>query len=72
MGRFPSESSCLRLVFATLLAASKTWRRVRMTPEITKQVLELRNQLYSEGKDSSVAMQRREGKHNTDCTKIAS
>lgn len=46
VGRFPNEGSCLRLLFATLLAASKSWRGVRMTPAILKELRELRIMLY--------------------------
>jgi len=42
VGRFPNEGSCLRLLFATLLAASKSWRGVRMTPAMLKELRELR------------------------------
>lgn len=46
VGRFPNEGSCLRLLFATLLAASKSWRGVRMTPAMLKELRELRIMLY--------------------------
>ena len=32
--RFPTESACLRLMYATLVKASESWRGIRMTPEI--------------------------------------
>ena len=32
--RFPSEESCLRLIYASLITASKSWKGVRMTPDI--------------------------------------
>jgi transposase-like protein len=46
IGRFPSEGSCLRLFFATLMAASKSWRGVRMTPALLTEVREIKYQLY--------------------------
>lgn len=48
VGRFPNEGSCLRLFFATLLAASQSWRGVRMTPAILKELRELRATLYGQ------------------------
>lgn len=48
VGRFPNEGSCLRLFFATLLAASKSWRGVRMTPAMLKDLRELRATLYGQ------------------------
>ena len=46
--RFLNEASCLRLFYATLIAASKSWRGVRMTPAILKDVLELRAAQYGQ------------------------
>jgi transposase-like protein len=46
IGRFPNEGSCLRLFFATLMAASGSWRGVRMTPAILTEVREIKYQLY--------------------------
>jgi transposase-like protein len=40
--RFPTERSCLALLFATLVTASKRWRGVKMTPAVTKQLQVLR------------------------------
>jgi len=40
--RFPTERSCLTLLFATLMAASKQWRGVPMTPAMMRQVESLR------------------------------
>lgn len=46
VGRFPTEGSCLRLFFATLMAASRGWRGVRMSPATTLALQELRAELY--------------------------
>jgi transposase-like protein len=40
--RFPTERSCLQLVQATLLAASQTWHKLRMSPSIQKRLNTLR------------------------------
>jgi transposase-like protein len=40
--RFPGEHACLRLVFATLITASKKWRGVQMTPKILRALDKLR------------------------------
>jgi len=40
--RFPTETSCLRLLFAALVTASEKWRGVKMTPSILRQLDELR------------------------------
>jgi len=46
--RFPTESSGLRLLFATLITASRSWRGVKMTPD-TWWVLEaLRREAFGE------------------------
>lgn len=39
--RFPTERSCLTLLYATLVTASKRWRGVPMTPAIVKQLQQL-------------------------------
>ena len=41
---FWGERSCLTLVYATLVAAAKKWRGVRLTPAIQQQLAELRAQ----------------------------
>jgi hypothetical protein len=56
VGRFPNEGSCLRLFFATLLAASKSWRGVRMTPAMLKDILALRATLYGQDTGESVSL----------------
>ena len=40
--RFPGEAACPRLVFATLIKASESWHGVRMTPEVLRQLDQLR------------------------------
>ena len=43
--RFPTERSCLKLLYATLLTASKTWRGVKMTPALLREIDTLRGEL---------------------------
>lgn len=40
--RFPTERSCLALLFASLVTASKRWRGVKMTPAAIRQLQQLR------------------------------
>jgi len=40
--RFPTERSCLALVFASLLTASQQWRGIQMTPRALRQLDALR------------------------------
>jgi transposase-like protein len=40
--RFPTETACLKLVFATLLTAAQRWRGLRMTPRIRRELDALR------------------------------
>jgi transposase-like protein len=40
--RFPTERSCLALLYASLMTASKRWRGVSMTPAVIKQLQLLR------------------------------
>ena len=40
--RFPTERSCLALLFASLVTASKRWRGVKMSPAAIKQLQQLR------------------------------
>lgn len=44
--RFPKETSCLKLVCATLLTASKSWRGLAMTPRILRQLDAIRQELF--------------------------
>jgi len=40
--RFPTETSCLTLVYASLVTASRKWRGVIMTPKILRQLDQIR------------------------------
>jgi transposase-like protein len=40
--RFPTERSCVPLVFASLITASAKWRGIRVTPRILRQLEALR------------------------------
>ena len=42
--RFPTERSCLALLFASLVTASKRWRGVKMSPAAIKQLQQLRTE----------------------------
>jgi transposase-like protein len=42
--RFPTERSCLALVFASLITAAEKWRGIRMTPRILRQLDALRSE----------------------------
>jgi len=46
--RFPMESSALRLLYATLVTASRTWKGVRITPDIWLELDVLRRQAFGE------------------------
>jgi len=46
--RFPSEKACLRLLYASLITASQSWRGVRMTPDIWWELEVLRQQAFGE------------------------
>lgn len=43
--RFPGETSCLTLVYSTLVDASRKWRGVRMTPALYKEIQALKDTL---------------------------
>jgi transposase-like protein len=43
--RFPTERSCLSLLFATLITASARWRGVEMTPAILRKLDQLRSEV---------------------------
>ena len=43
--RFPTERSGLKLLYATLLTASKTWRGVKMTPALLREIDAVRGEL---------------------------
>lgn len=44
--RFPTETSALKLVFATLVTASKNWRGLAMTPRILRRLDAIRQELF--------------------------
>jgi transposase-like protein len=46
--RFPTETSCLKLVYATLITASKRWRGLVMTPKILRQLDGIRQELSNQ------------------------
>ena len=46
--RFPTETSCLKLVHATLITVSKRWRGLVMTPKILRQLDTVRQELSSQ------------------------
>lgn len=48
IGRFPTEGSCLRLFFATLMADSRGWRGVRMSPATVLSLQQVRAELYGQ------------------------
>lgn len=53
--RFPTERSCLSLLYATLIAASKRWRGLTMSPAIMKQLQTLRAVNAPATKEEAVA-----------------
>jgi transposase-like protein len=44
--RFPAESSGLRLLYASLITASQSWKGVRITPDIWLEVELLRQEAF--------------------------
>ena len=46
--RFPTESPGLRLFFATLVTASRSWQGVKMTPDIWWELEVLRREAFGE------------------------
>jgi transposase-like protein len=53
--RFPTERSCLALLFASLVTASKRWRGVKMTPAAIKQLQLLRAETATTSGQKAVA-----------------
>jgi transposase-like protein len=53
--RFPTERSCLALLFASLVTASKRWRGVKMTPAAIKQLQLLRGETAVSAGQKAVA-----------------
>lgn len=46
--RFPTESSGLRLLYASLITASRSWKEVKMTPDIWWELEVLRREAFGE------------------------
>lgn len=53
--RFPTERSCLSLLFASLITASKRWRGVKMSPAALKQLQQLRTETQTKSAAQEVA-----------------
>ena len=53
--RFPTERSCLSLLYASLIAASKQWRGIPMTAKILGQLQSLRESIATPKKEEQVA-----------------
>jgi len=53
--RFPTERSCLALLFASLVTASKHWRGVKMSPAAIKQLQQLRAETAANSSAQEVA-----------------
>jgi len=53
--RFPGERSCLTLMYATLITASRTWRGIPMTPNILRALDRLRAGTPAAVKELAVA-----------------
>ncbi len=54
--RFPSERSCLTLMYATLITASRTWRGIPMTAKILRALDKLRAITPAIGKEKELAV----------------
>ena len=53
--RFPTERSCLSLLYATLITASKHWRGIPLTVSHVKQLQQLRAAIAAPTKEEAVA-----------------
>lgn len=53
--RFPTERSCLSLLYASLIAASKHWRGIPMTVAMGRQLQQLRATIATPTKEEAVA-----------------
>jgi transposase-like protein len=53
--RFPTERSCLTLLYASLITASRSWHGVTMTPTIAKRLQTLRTASTPATKEDAVA-----------------
>lgn len=50
--RFPTEKSCLKLLWATLMTASRSWKGITMTPAILQELDNLRSYLFDGKRES--------------------
>lgn len=46
IGRFPTEKSCLKLVFAVLMSVSANWNGLRMLPKVIEKLDEIRQEIF--------------------------
>jgi putative transposase len=53
--RFPTERSCLTLLYASLVAASKLWRGIPMNATILRQLAQMRSGMTPTMKEEAVA-----------------
>ncbi len=53
--RFPGEQSCLTLMYATLIKASRTWRGIPITTKILRALAKLRPVTSALGEELAVA-----------------
>lgn len=53
--RFPTERSCLTLLYASLMAASQLWRGIPMTAAMLRQLAQLRAETMPTTKEEAVA-----------------
>jgi putative transposase len=53
--RFPTERSCLSLLYASLITASKHWRGIAMTVRDVKHLQQLRAAITVPSKEEAVA-----------------
>ena len=44
--RFPTEASCLKLVFSTLISSSSSWRGLKMTADIVMELEKIRKEIF--------------------------
>lgn len=57
IGRYPTETSCLKLVYAVLIDASKAWHGVKMTVEILQELARLEKELRPQAKCDMPSLQ---------------
>jgi len=46
VGRFPTEKSCLKLVFAVLIRVSQNWNGLKMTPQVISELDKIRLEIF--------------------------